>query len=57
VRGDVFKPYPHWSGANASEADDIAVAIVRQIAAAVMAVAGPLFWAVLTLGLVADLLR
>jgi hypothetical protein len=59
MRGGVFKPSPDWDlgrGRSASEANDIAVAIAHHIAALVMAVAGPVFWMVLTLGLAVDLL-
>ena len=62
MRGSTAEPHLRWdlpdNPADPSETttDDRAVGIAHIIAGAVMNIAGPLFWAAIILGLMADVL-
>jgi hypothetical protein len=60
--GSTAEPHLRWdlpdnpAGLSGMTTDDLAVGIAHLIAGAVMNIAGPLFWAVIVLGLMADVL-
>jgi hypothetical protein len=62
MRGSTAEPHLRWdlpdNPADLSErtTDDLAVGIAHLIAGAVMNIAGPLFWAAIVLGFIADVL-
>jgi hypothetical protein len=62
MRSETAEQYPRWdlpdtpSNSGAETCDDFAVGVSHLIADMVMSIAGPLFWAALISGFVADML-